>query len=64
MNNEQRNESLRLSLIAWLESNDPNGCYSDEDCLSEGFPIMTITDAMASIALQLDGQHSFDMREG
>ena len=27
--------SDRGDLIAWLESNDPNGCYSDADAISE-----------------------------
>jgi len=51
MNDEQ----LRLALIAWLEANDRNGCYSDDDCIAEGFPIMTIAEAMESITLQLEG---------
>ena len=51
MNNEQ----LRLALIAWLETNDRNGCYSDDDCKAEGFTPMTIGEAMESITLQLEG---------
>ena len=51
MNDEQ----LRLALISWLETNDRNGCYSDDDCIAEGFAPMTIAEAMESITLQLEG---------
>ena len=58
MNNEQRNErdgnQLRLSIIAWLESNDPNGVYSDEDCIAEFGRIMTLGEAIGSAAYQVD----------
>ena len=60
MNDEQ----LRLALIAWLEANDRNGCYSDDDCIAEGFPIMTIENGLDAIKYQIEGEHSFDMREG
>ena len=33
--------SERQELIDWLEWNDPNGCYSDEDCDLEGLPRLT-----------------------
>ena len=31
----------RSMLIRWLMENDPNGCYSDEQSLLEGFPPLT-----------------------
>lgn len=58
------NESLRLQLIAWLEWNDRNGVYSDDACIAEGLPVMTIENGLDAIKYQLAGQHSFDMREG
>ena len=40
----------RRDCIAWLVANDPNGCWSDEDCISEGFKPLTLELARAFIA--------------
>ena len=40
-------EGLRLELINWLESNDRNGMYSDEDAIAEDIPPMTLQIALA-----------------
>ena len=29
-------EARRLAIISILQADDSNGCYSDEDCISEG----------------------------
>ena len=50
MNDEQ----LRLALIAWLEANDRNGCYSDDDCIAEFGRIMTLGEAIGSAAYQVE----------
>ena len=52
MNDEQ----LRLALIAWLETNDRNGCYSDDDCIAEGFPVMTLISAIENVHNELRGE--------
>ena len=35
----------REEMIAWLCTNDPNGCYTDEDSRLEGLEPMTTDDA-------------------
>ena len=32
----------RQELINWLESNDSDGCYSDEDCRAEGLAPLSL----------------------
>jgi hypothetical protein len=39
-------ENDRDSLIAWLAWNDRNGLYTDDDCDAEGWPRMTLQDAL------------------
>jgi len=43
--------STREELIAWLEWNDPNGVYSDEDCVAEWGEgeVMTLPEAQAQV---------------
>ena len=35
-------ERLRRDLMRWLCWNDPNGCYTDEDCDTEDVPRLTV----------------------
>ena len=42
----------RESLIAWLEWNDPQGCYSDADCEAEGLVPLTLAELRALYADQ------------
>jgi len=43
-------ESGREVLLAWLQWNDPNGCYTDDLAATEGFAPMTTADAWAHLA--------------
>lgn len=45
----------RQACIAWLCQNDPNGCYTDEDCHAEGMEPMTLVEALAIIKDQCNG---------
>lgn len=45
------------ALRAWLIWNDPNGVYCDTELLSEGFPILTLENALQMITEQLDPTH-------
>lgn len=36
-------------VIAWLVWNDPNGCYTDEDCATEGLEPLTLETAQAIV---------------
>jgi len=40
--------ALRIGLIAWLECNDRNGCYSDSDSIAEFGGVIT-TSELASM---------------
>jgi hypothetical protein len=44
----------REDLIKWLMSNDPNGCYSDEQSKGEGFEPMTRNQALELALNQLN----------
>jgi hypothetical protein len=47
------NEALELErLRAWLISNDPNGCYTDEDSDLEQLPRLTLDEARRLVADQ------------
>jgi hypothetical protein len=35
------------SLRAWLLWNDPNGCYTDDECDAEGLPRLTLAEAQS-----------------
>ena len=50
----QHREALRLDLINWLEWNDRNGVYSDQDCIDEGLPCMTTKEALQCVMEQLE----------
>ena len=39
--------SSRQELIELLIWNDPNGCYSDEDCGNEGLSVLSLEDIKA-----------------
>lgn len=39
------NQWSRNKMIAWLEWNDPNGIWSDEDAIAENYPPLTIATA-------------------
>jgi len=47
-------EGSRELIIDWLQWNDPNGCYSDIESDSEGFPRMTLDDARRSMLVRLE----------
>lgn len=40
------NEKKRKSIMEFLQWNDPNGCYTDENCDSEDVPRMTYEEAI------------------
>lgn len=44
--NNYLNEKARISITKFLQWNDRNGCYIDENCILEGFPTMTYEDAV------------------
>ena len=44
----------RDRLIAWLEWNDPNGCYSDHDSDAEDLPRLSISELKAALKKQLE----------
>ena len=48
-------EGLRDQIIEWLIWNDPNGCYSDEDGLAEGYGPLTL-DAARVLLCQIIGR--------
>lgn len=48
-------DSTREQLILWLCDNDRNGCYSDSDCIAEGWGVLTIDTAWSLIDLCLEG---------
>jgi len=39
----------RQQLLEWLEWNDRNGCYSDEECRLEGFKPWTRAEALEMV---------------
>lgn len=45
----------REDLIAWLCSNDRNGCYTDEDNRAEGWPPLTYGE-LAGLVLDAVGE--------
>jgi len=44
----------RGELISWLCWNDPNGCYTDEECDAEGIPRLTVETAKTLIVDQIN----------
>ena len=54
---EMSDENLRLALISWLEANDRNGCYSDDDCMAEFGWILTLREALTCVTEHIDGEH-------
>lgn len=46
-------DGTREQIIAWLVWNDPNGCYTDEDSLAEGFERLTRQRAVEIMKAQL-----------
>ena len=44
-------DSSRETLIAWLSWNDPNGAYTDEACVREGEPPLTLEGAWDQLAM-------------
>jgi hypothetical protein len=40
----------RAAVIDWLTWNDSNGIYSDADCISEGYPVLTLRVAVGLMA--------------
>ena len=43
--------STRNDLIGWLSANDSNGVYSDDACVSEGCPVLTLNEAWQLVAV-------------
>lgn len=39
----------REQIISKLQTVDPNGIWSDEDCIAEGYPILTIETATEAL---------------
>jgi len=48
------NHGTRKDILEWLQGNDRNGVYTDEACLSEGWPIVSLTDAISMMREVLD----------
>jgi hypothetical protein len=48
-------KATREQIIKWLMSNDPNGCYSDEQSKGEGFEPITRSQALELALNQLRG---------
>jgi len=46
---DKRENSLRLALIRYLDFNDPNGVYHDDDLLDEGWDMLTLPQALAQV---------------
>ena len=49
-------ELIRLECIKWLEQNDRNGCYSDEDCMNEFGWVMSFEDAIKAVNDHIEGE--------
>jgi hypothetical protein len=49
-------QSARLleEVRQWLLLNDPNGIYRDADLIAEGFPVLTLADALKLAADQTE----------
>ena len=47
-------DGTREEVIKWLQGNDPNGSYSDDDALAEGWNPMTLEQARESMRGQLE----------
>ena len=52
--NVSYSHSGREVLLAWLQWNDPNGCYMDDLAAAEGFAPMSIADAWTHVAGTLE----------
>lgn len=50
------NKMNRLELIKWLMNNDPNGCYSDQDSINEGYEPITREEALRIALNQLENE--------
>ena len=48
------NKMDRLDLIKWLMNNDPNGCYSDQDSINEGYKPITREEALKIAISQIE----------
>lgn len=44
----------RDRLIAWLQWNDPNGCYSDDDSDAEDLPRLSAEELKVAMKKQLE----------
>ena len=42
----------RGQLIALLQANDPNGCYTDDDCKAKGFAPLSRADCLNIMSAQ------------
>ena len=48
------NKMSRSELIQWLMNNDPNGCYSDQDSINEGYEPITKKEALKIAINQIE----------
>ncbi|KAE8546188.1 hypothetical protein [Marinobacter nauticus] len=46
----------RQQVIDWLTWNDHNGVYTDEDCINEGLPVLTLEQAREIMRNQLESE--------
>lgn len=60
--NEQ--EEFRQKLIRFLESEDPNGCYSDADCERENIPATTFETGLSIVTTWAVEELEGDMNSG
>jgi hypothetical protein len=44
----------REKIIKWLVTNDPHGCYSDQDSINEGYEPITREEALKIALNQLE----------
>jgi hypothetical protein len=47
--------TTREELIAWLEWNDPNGCYNDHDSMIEFGEVATLAELQECYTNQIEG---------
>lgn len=53
-------DSDRQTLIAWLSTNDPNGCYDDEESLAEFDRVMSLAEAWECLDTNLTDYGYFE----
>ncbi len=51
---KDQDEILRKAAIQWLEANDPNGVYNDDEVEAEGFEPMNLFAALETVMNEMD----------